>query len=176
MTPAILAAPRAIRRPCASLTKIRSSPISALNAPVAFARAISASASELLPEPDGPRIKTPLSPWITAVAWRLALPAKAAHTHAENAGSSTTKRAPAPCRATSSESSRSCDPTANASQFGRPVAGPNATAVSFNDLARNRQSQARILAEPLAWDDPYRIARKCARAHAAGFQVRHRRR
>ena len=48
---------------------MRSSPIRAPNAPSPLARAISASASALLPEPDGPRIRTPLSPWITAVAW-----------------------------------------------------------------------------------------------------------
>ena len=44
---------------------------------------------------------------------------------------------------------------ANASQFGRPVAGPNATAMSFNNLAGNRQAQTRILTEALAW--PVRV-------------------
>jgi hypothetical protein len=43
----------------------------------------------------------------------------------------------------------------NASQFGRPVAGPNKTAMSFNNLAGNRQAQTRILTEALAW--PVRV-------------------
>src|ERR1700722_14173599 len=44
---------------------------------------------------------------------------------------------------------------ANAGQFCRPVAGPNATAMSFNNLAGNRQAQTRILTEALAW--PVRV-------------------
>src|ERR1700722_11608085 len=44
---------------------------------------------------------------------------------------------------------------ANASQFGWPVARPNATAMSFNNLAGNRQAQTRILTESLAW--PVRV-------------------
>ena len=40
---------------------------------------------------------------------------------------------------------------ANAGQFGRPVASPNAAAMSFNNLARDRQAQTRILTEALAW-------------------------
>ena len=43
----------------------------------------------------------------------------------------------------------------NASQFGRPVAGPNKPAMSFNNLAGNRQAQTRILTEALAW--PVRV-------------------
>ena len=73
-----MVAPRATRRPLAWRTKIRSSPISAPNAPVSLARAISASASALLPEPEGPKISVPLSPWIIAVAWRLVSPGAAA--------------------------------------------------------------------------------------------------
>jgi hypothetical protein len=44
---------------------------------------------------------------------------------------------------------------ANVSQFGRTVAGPNATAMSFNNLAGNREAQTRILTESLAW--PVRV-------------------
>jgi hypothetical protein len=40
---------------------------------------------------------------------------------------------------------------ASAGQFGRPVAGPNATAMSFHNLAGNRKAQTRILTESLAW-------------------------
>ena len=78
-------------------------------------------------------------------------PCQSGASHAENAGSSTTKRAPAPCRTVSSESPCSGGPTGTLSQFGRPVAGPNTTAMSFDNLARNRQAQTRILAEALAW-------------------------
>ena len=36
-------------------------------------------------------------------------------------------------------------------RFRRPVARPNPTTMSLNNLARNRKSQARVLTEPVAW-------------------------
>ena len=71
--------------------------------------------------------------------------------HGADAGSSTTKRAPAPCRVGSSGSTHCGSATRTEIAWRLTVARPNPSAVSLDNLARNRQSKARVLTEPLLW-------------------------
>ena len=68
MNPAMRGCGRAIRPRALGVRRMRSSPISATGRPDRDA-AISATASRLLPDPDGPRIRSASPAIATAVAW-----------------------------------------------------------------------------------------------------------
>src|SRR5262249_53059821 len=127
--PAISGAGRTSSRPCHGSSWLRSSATSRANGGAPRSAACSsASASRDLPAPEGPRISTPRAPTSTAEAWTegMGLHRRQAHdeARAEHLWRVAARRINA-------------------------VLGPQATAMRLDDLQRDRQAQAGVLAEAL---------------------------
>ena len=129
------------QRPSACEARTRSSPTRRQKRP-AFPRAASRSARArlLLPAPDAPRMRIPASPKTTALAW-MRRPAPAVRRSARLRS----PRRPQPDDEAGAENAA----LAVGALWGEAVHRADAAAMRLDDLARDRQAEAGILAEAL---------------------------